>query len=179
MNFGSDEMFHRQPKHRILTKSTVAPNNGVDEHTGVVFGVPRRHVHHVRFHHHGSIPRSRRVEGRHRPVVSQPMVSTHDAEAENVTLVVEDLEALRAPCRGESRDDVDFTKGTDFTVSDDDVAALDKVLVSLGVIEATDNGPDGGDWGRDLLYDGGATLVWTDEVGMMTSDGVGNGHGAG
>ena len=79
------------------------------------------------------------------------MVSTDDAETENVMHVVKDLETFCAPGGREARDDVDFTEGTNITIPNNDVTALDEVLVSLGVIEAADHGPDGGYGGGDLL----------------------------
>lgn len=104
------------------------------------------------------------------------MVSANDAEAENMTLVVKDLEALCAPGSGEARDDADFTKGTNFTIPNDDVTAFDEVLVSLGIIESADNGPDGGDGGGDLLDNGRAALVGTNWVRVVASNGVRDGH---
>ena len=82
------------------------------------------------------------------------MISTDDAEAENMALVVKDLETFGAPGGREARDDVDFTESTNFTIPNDDVTALHEVLVSLGVIEAADDGPDSGDGGGNLLNDG-------------------------
>ncbi|PON94339.1 hypothetical protein TorRG33x02_098130, partial [Trema orientale] len=73
-----------------------------------------------------------------------------------VALVVEDLEALGAVVRREAGDDLDLAEGPDVAVADDDVAALDEVLVGLGVVEPPDDRPDGGDGGGDLLDHGGA-----------------------
>lgn len=105
------------------------------------------------------------------------MVAADHAETDNVALVVENLEALRAYGGGEARDDSDLTEGSDVAVAEDDVAALDEVFVGLGIVEAADDGPDGGDRGGDLLDDGGAALVWGDSVGVVASDGVGDGGG--
>lgn len=76
------------------------------------------------------------MEGGDRLVVSQAVVPADNAEADDVALVVEDLEALGAPAGGEAGDDVDLAEGAHVAVSDDDVAALDEVLVGLGVVEA-------------------------------------------
>lgn len=76
------------------------------------------------------------MEGGDRLVVSQAVVPADNAEADDVALVVEDLEALGAPAGGEAGDDVDLAEGAHVAVSDDDVAALDEVLVGLRVVEA-------------------------------------------
>lgn len=106
-------------------------------------------------------------------VISEAVVAADHAEAEDVALVVEEVEALGADGGGEAGDDVDFTEGADVAVAEDDVAALDEVLVGLRVVEAADDGPDEGDGGGDLLDDGGAALVGGHGVGVVASHGVG------
>ena len=149
----------------------VAPNDGVDEHARVLHGVPRRNIDHVGLDHNGPVAVTRgwrrAVEGGDRLVVSQAVVPADDAEADDVALVVEDLEALGAPAGGEAGDDVDLAEGAHVAVSDDDVAALDEVLVGLGVVEAPHDWPHGGDGGVDLLDHGGAALLGAHGVGVV------------
>lgn len=101
------------------------------------------------------------------------MVPTQDAEADDVALVVKDLQPLGAVDRREAGDDANLSQGSDVAVAEDDVAALDEVFVCLRVVEAADDGPHGGDGGGDLLRDGGAALVGADGVVVVASDVVG------
>lgn len=50
-------------------------------------------------------------------------------------------------------------EGANVAVSVDDMTALNKMLVSLGVIKTTDYRPNGGDWCIDGLDHHGAALV--------------------
>lgn len=145
----------------------VAANNGVHEHVRILLGVAGRHVHDVRLHHDGAVSRRRGVQRRDGPVVQEPVVAADHAEADDVALVVEDLEALRAAVGGQARDDLDLPEGADVAVADDDVAALDEVLVGLRVVEAADHRPDRGHRGGDLLDHGGAALVGSHGVGVV------------
>lgn len=112
------------------------------------------------------------MESRDGSVVGEPVIPTDDAEADDMSLVVEDIETLGGARGGEAGDDVNLTEATDVsTVSADDAAAFKEVFVSLRVVEAADDGPYGGDRGGDLLYDGGATLVGTHLVRVETSGG--------
>ncbi|KAK6929514.1 hypothetical protein RJ641_005719 [Dillenia turbinata] len=116
-------------------------------------------------------PNSRRSEqaiGRYRSVIRQPVVPSDNPEADDMALVVKDLEPLRAGIGGKARDDVDLSEGTHVAVSEDDVAALEEVLVGLGVVEPADDGPDGGDGGVYGLHDDGAALVGTHHVVVVT-----------
>ena len=117
------------------------------------------------------------MEGGYRAIVSESVFPTDDAEAKDVTLIVEDLEALGAVLRGQTGDDVYLTESADIAIANDDMATLDEVLVSLRIIEAADDRPDGGDGSSDLLYDGGAALVGTDGVYVVACDGVRYGGG--
>lgn len=54
------------------------------------------------------------------------------------------------------------------------MAALYKVFIRLWVVEAADDGPDGGDWGVDLLDDGGAALVLSCWMDVVSGNGVRN-----
>lgn len=100
------------------------------------------------------------------------MISSHHAEADDVSLVVQDLKPLHAACGRQTRDDSNFTECTHVAVTYDDVTTLDKVLVCLGIIKPAHHGPDSGDGGGDLLDNSGAALVRTDGVGVVTGDGI-------
>jgi len=104
------------------------------------------------------------------------MIAADDLEAHDVAFVVEDLEELGAGLRRHAGDDADFPERAHFAVADDDVAALEEVLVGLGIVEAADDRPDGGDGGGDGLDDGGAALVGGHGVGVVAGDGVGDGE---
>lgn len=108
------------------------------------------------------------MQGGDRTVVGEAMVPTNYTETDDVPLVIEDLEAFGAPCRGEAGDDVDFSEGSHVAVATDDVAALHEVFVGLGVVEAAHDGPNGGDGGRDLLSHRGAALVGGHKVGVVS-----------
>lgn len=62
---------------------------------------------------------------------------------------------------------MDLSEGADVAVPDDEVAALDEVLVGLWVVEAADDGPHQGDRSGDALRDGGAALVRADGVDVV------------
>ncbi|KAL4369665.1 hypothetical protein GQ457_05G031780 [Hibiscus cannabinus] len=93
--------------------------------------------------------------------------------------VVEDLEPFGAEGGGETRYHVDFTEAADVAVADDDVAALEEVFVSLGVIETANHRPDGFHGGVYGLNQGGATLVRTKIVNMVSGHHVGDGDTGG
>ncbi|KAH7553899.1 hypothetical protein JRO89_XS12G0073600 [Xanthoceras sorbifolium] len=107
------------------------------------------------------------------------MVASHDAKADDVALVIEDLEPLGAALGGEAGDDVNLAEAANADVAAvDDAAALDEVLVPLRVVEPTDHGPDGCDGSRDLLDYGGVALVGPHCVNMVSRDAVGDLRGA-
>lgn len=112
----------------------------------------------------------RRVQARDRPVVRQPVVPTHDAKTDDVSLVVKDLEPLRAADSWQPGYDVDFPQRPHLAVTKDDVAALDEVLVGLWVVEPAHDRPHGGYGGCDVLGHGGAALVGAHRVGVVAGD---------
>lgn len=65
---------------------------------------------------------------------------------------------------------MDFPERADVSVSDNDVAALEEVLVGLRVFEAADHGPYGVDGGGDGLDHGGAALIWAGHVRVVVYD---------
>lgn len=117
----------------------IAFNNSIDEHAGFFFSVTWGDVHHVGFDHDGAVAGRSRVEGGDGSVIGEAVVPTYDAEADDVLFLVQNLEALCAVGGGEAGDNVDLTEGADFAVADEEVAALDEVLVGLWVVEAADD----------------------------------------
>ncbi|CAN6467438.1 unnamed protein product [Victoria cruziana] len=95
------------------------------------------------------------------------MVAAHDAEADDVALVVEDLEALGGAAGGQAGDDAHLSEAADIAVAAHQRAASNEVLVRLGLVEAPDDGPDDADGGLDGLHDGGAALVGGDLVSVV------------
>uniref|UniRef100_A0A6N2KLM4 Uncharacterized protein n=1 Tax=Salix viminalis TaxID=40686 RepID=A0A6N2KLM4_SALVM len=78
---------------------------------------------------------------RDRLVVRKPVVPANDTKTNDMSFIVEDLEAFGAVGSWEARDNVDFTESAHVTVSEDDVAALDEMLISLRVIEPANDRP--------------------------------------
>ncbi|BAT84031.1 uncharacterized protein HKW66_Vig0115240 [Vigna angularis] len=136
----------------------VAAEDGIDEHARVVGGVAGWDIHDVGLDDDGARGGAR-VEGCDGAVVGEAVIAADHAEANDVALVVEDVEALGADGGREAGDHAHLAERADVAVSQDDVAALHEVLVGLWVVEAPHHGPHGGDRRRDLLHHGGAALV--------------------
>lgn len=151
----------------VSERLQVAPDDRVHEQPGLLLGVPGRHVDHVGLHNHGASPVGGLVEGCHGPVVGEPVVAAHDAEADDVPFVVKDLEPLPAHSGGKARDHVDLPHSPDPAVPVDDLAALDEVLVGLRAVEAAHHRPDDRHWGRDGPGCGRAALVRFYCMGMV------------
>ncbi|KAF9665277.1 hypothetical protein SADUNF_Sadunf16G0105900 [Salix dunnii] len=163
-----------QREIRSSCTPSVAPNYGIHEHTRVLFSISWRNIDRVRLHDDGAVPSGRRVESCDRLVVREPVVPTDNAKTNDMSFIVEDLEAFGAVGSWEARYNVDFTESAHVTVSEDDVAALDEMLVSLRVIEPANDRPYGGDWGSDLLYHRRAALVGANSVGVEARHGLWN-----
>lgn len=144
----------------------IAPKNGINKHTSIISGVSRRNINDVRLNNNrtgavvtiGIRDRTRMKSG-DRTVVSKTVIAADHTKTDDVAFIVEDFEAFGTYGGGEAGDDANFTESTYVTVAEDDVAAFNKVFVSLWIVEAADDGPDGGNWSGDFLDDGGATLV--------------------
>ncbi|KAL1804618.1 hypothetical protein ACET3Z_027686 [Daucus carota] len=137
----------------------VTDKYGVDKDTCLFFCVSRWNINNVGLHDHRPVPRCRRMERRHRPVVLEAVLAADHAEAHHVLFLVEDLEALGAVLGGEAGDDVDFPESPDVAVAEEEVAAAEEVFVRLRVVEAAHDGPDGGERRVDVFDHGGAALV--------------------
>ena len=139
----------------------------IHKHTRLFFSITRRHIHNEGLDHHCPGPSSGRVKRHDRPVIVEPVITADDTEADDVALIVEDLEPLGAWPGGESRHHVDLTERAYVAVTVYDVAALDKVLVRLRVVEAADNRPyhrDGRVYG---LHHRRTTLIRLNHVKVM------------
>ncbi|CAL9180009.1 unnamed protein product, partial [Musa hybrid cultivar] len=141
----------------------VATDDGVDEDARVLPSIPCRHVHHVRLHHHRAVV-PLRVEGGHRTVVGEAVLPADHPEAEHVTFVVQDLQALAAGGRRQAGHDADLPQRPDVAVAVDHVAALHEVLVGLRLVEAPNHRPHRGNRRRDVLHQGRAALVGPNRV---------------
>ncbi|CAD5172561.1 unnamed protein product [Musa acuminata subsp. malaccensis] len=141
----------------------VATDDGVDEDARVLPSIPCRHVHHVRLHHHRAVV-PLRVEAGHRTVVGEAVLPADHPEAEHVTFVVQDLQALAAGGRRQAGHDADLPQRPDVAVAVDHVAALHEVLVGLRLVEAPNHRPHCGNRRRDVLHQGRAALVGPNRV---------------
>lgn len=140
-------------------------DDGVGEEARVLLRVPLRHVHRVRLQHDGGGPAVALVHGGHRPVVPQAVVPADDAESGHAPLVVEDVEPLRAGGRRQTGDDADVTQRADADAEPlPHAAALDEVLVRLGLVEAADDGPHVLRRRVDALREYGGALPCVDPV---------------
>lgn len=92
------------------------------------------------------------------------MITPDDTEAQHMMLIIKNLKPLCAVSCGQPGDDVDLTESAHVPISVDNVAALDKVLVSLRVIESPDHGPNGWQGSVDGLDCIGTALVGAHSV---------------
>ena len=154
-------------------------DDGVGEETRVLFGVAVGDVDNVGFEDDGvdlavggGVVVVEGVDGGDGAVVTEAVFATDDAEAGDAADVVEEVEALGTRGCGEAGDDIDVASDADGHVEGlFDGAALDEVLVGLGLVEASDEGPDGV-WRRvDALGEEGGALAGADEVGVVLGDG--------
>lgn len=110
-------------------------------------------------------------------VVVEAVVAADDAEAEHVSLVVENIEALGAGDGRHAGHHADLAESADgAAVADDDVAALQEMLVRLRVVEAADQGPHGLQRGCDLLHHRRAALVRPHRVDVVLQQAVRHQH---
>lgn len=91
--------------------------------------------------------------------------------------VVQHVKAFYAGGGRQAGDDVHLSESARLAIAGDDGAALDEVLVDLGVVEAAEDRPDGGDRGGDGLDDSGAALLGAGFVAVAEGRCVGDGSG--
>lgn len=143
-------------------------DDGIGEHLRVLAGVPLRYVDDVRLQNHRvDVPfaADELVDRRHGPVVVEPVLAADDSEAENVPLVVQNLQPLHARRRRQPRHDSHLPHaphpdgGAAAVIIAPHVAALYEVLVLLWAVEAADQGPHRLGRGLDPLgYQGRASV---------------------
>jgi hypothetical protein len=121
-------------------------DDGVGEHARVLLRVPLGDVDDVGLDDDAVGPRLELGDGGDGAVVAEAVVAADDAEAQDVAVVVEDLEALGAGGGREARDDGDLADAADGgAVAGLQVAGLDEVLVALRAGEAPHDGPHSGE----------------------------------
>lgn len=148
-------------------------HDGVSEETRVLLGVPLGHIHYVRFQNNGPdlAIALEAVHGGHGVVVPEAVLAANDGETDDVAFVVEEVEALGAGGCRQPGDDVDVASGADDELEILlDMAALDEVLVGLGVVEAADDGPDSLRRRVDSLGEEGGALARGHGVGVVLQD---------
>lgn len=76
----------------------VEPYDSVHKHLGILFSVPFRNVHNIRLHNNGvNLTVSvKLVNGGNGTVVLEPVFAADDSKAEDVFVIVENLEPLGA-----------------------------------------------------------------------------------
>lgn len=89
-----------------------------------------------------------------------------------MSLVVDQIQPLRAGGGGQAGDDVDIARLADrHGEIGGDMAGLDEVLVDLGLVEAAHDGPDGVERRVDALgEEGGGLGGRVDSVGVELGD---------
>lgn len=150
-------------------------NDSVNKHLSINTGVSFGYVDDVRLQHNGVnltvVGSLELVDGGDGAIVVEAVLAADDAEAEEVVVVVEDLEALGAGGGGEARHDGDLADAADAAVAGAHVAALDEVLVLLRVLEAPDEGPHRVCRRVDALrYDGAADFRGRFELVVRVDD---------
>jgi len=120
----------------------VEPDNGVGEHAGVLRGVALGHVDGVGLDDDAVWAGLELGDGGDGAVVAEAVVAADDAEAEDVAVVVQHLEALRTAGRREARHHGDLAHAADAgAVTGGQRAGAHEVLVPLRVAEAAHDGP--------------------------------------
>lgn len=109
------------------------------------------------------------MKGEGRLVVTEPMVTSHDAELHDVAVVVEVVEPLYAGLGRQPGDGVYVAHAPDANGAGAHGAAADEGLVGLGVVKLAHHWPHNGQWRVDGLDIGRATLVGGDGVGVVAA----------
>ncbi|KAG6391205.1 hypothetical protein SASPL_148958 [Salvia splendens] len=132
---------HRCDRHHSELLE-IESHDGISEHLRVLAGIPLRNVDDVRFDDDrvGFAAAGEFVDGGDGSVVVEAVLAADDAEADDVAAVVEDLEALGGGGGGEAGDDGDLADAADAAVAGE-AAALDEVLVALGIVESAHQRP--------------------------------------
>uniref|UniRef100_A0A2P2JPW4 Uncharacterized protein MANES_17G013400 n=1 Tax=Rhizophora mucronata TaxID=61149 RepID=A0A2P2JPW4_RHIMU len=114
------------------------------------------------------------MHSRHRTVILHPMLPSNDTKPRDEAVVVEDVEPLGAGGSRRAGDDVDVAGGPHgHREVGANGAALDEVLVGLGLVEAAYDGPDSVVGGVDALGQEGGTFSRSNSVAVELGDGLG------
>ncbi|KAK8489389.1 hypothetical protein V6N12_073031 [Hibiscus sabdariffa] len=100
------------------------------------------------------------------------MISSDHTKAKHVAFIVKDLKPLRAGTCRETGHHLDFAKTTHVSIAHGYVAALEEMLVCLGVVKATNERPNCLHGGLDGLNHRRTTLVRSQGVDVVRRDRV-------
>lgn len=141
---GSNPATPGQLLRDVSQRLQITFNNGIGEQARIFGAIPLRHVHSIRFDHQR--PRlpvriADFVESGVGTIVFQAVVSSHDSEAQNVAIVVQNLESLGAALCWKPRNHANLSCTPHGAVSPHG-AATDEMLVRLRFVETPHHGPD-------------------------------------
>lgn len=138
----------------------VASDDGVSKQASFLPIVPAGNIDDIGFDNYGSGAAIDRaiVQRCYGAIVLEPVVAVHDPEADDVAVLVQNFEALRAVRGGEPRYDPDMARTAHVAVALHR-AMVNKTLVPLRAIEAAHHGPHGAYRRPDALHYHGAALV--------------------
>lgn len=147
-------------------------NHRVRKHTGVFSGVSFRDIDDVRLQNDGVnaiLTPPKLVDRRDATVVVEAVLAADDPEAEDVLLVVEDLEALGAGGGRNAGDHRDLPDAPHAAVANHP-AALDEMLVLLRVIEPPHERPHHARRRVNMLRDERRACVGQGIEGVVAAD---------
>jgi len=81
------------------------------------------------------------VQSSYGSIVAQPVITSHDAEAQNMPLLVQNLQSLCAGGRRETGNDSNLSQAADLEIPTHE-AISDKVLIDLRLVESPNQRPD-------------------------------------
>lgn len=146
-------------------------HNSVHKHLGVFSSVPFWYIHDIRLQNDGVhlAILGKLVYGSDRSIIIESVLPSHDTKAQNMLLIIENLEPLSAGGGREPRNHGDLSNAPNPTIAGHG-ATLDEVLVLLGVVKASDEGPDNMGRSIDLLGDEGSAGVGRRLEGVVGLD---------
>uniref|UniRef100_A0A2P2JPW6 Uncharacterized protein n=1 Tax=Rhizophora mucronata TaxID=61149 RepID=A0A2P2JPW6_RHIMU len=148
----------------------------ISKETRVLVRVTLGHINDVRFQNNGPDPAAQLelMHSRHRTVILHPMLPSNDTKPRDSAVIVEDIEPFGAGGSRQPGDDCDVAGGPHIKREvGSHGAALDEVLVGLGLVEASNYGPDDVVGGVDALGQERGAFPRVDSVGVELGDGGG------
>jgi len=111
------------------------------------------YIHHVGFNHNGSwfTIYERLVQSCDGSIIVQPVIAPHYAEAENMPLLVQNVQSFSTGSRRETGDDSNLSETANLEIPTHEASA-DEVLVDLGLVESPNQRPDNAYRRIHLLY---------------------------